>query len=44
MGSFGSTFSAYIYRLRAYHSMALVPDKGVYFINYPYTQVLPAMP
>ena len=44
MGSFGSTFSAYIYRLRAYHSLALVPDKGVYFVNYPDTKVPSATP
>ena len=39
MGTFGSTFSAHISRLRAYHSSALVPDKGVYFMNYPRVQV-----
>ena len=39
LGTFGSTFSAYISRLRAYHSTALVPDKGVYFTNYPETPV-----
>ena len=39
LGTFGSTFSAYISRMRAYHSAALVPDKGVYFTNYPDTLV-----
>ena len=38
LGTFGSTFSSYISRVRAYHSAALVPDKGVYFTNYPETQ------
>ena len=39
LGTFGSTFSSYISRVRSYHSAALVPDKGVYFTNYPDTPV-----
>ncbi len=39
LGTFGSTFSSYISRVRSYHSVALVPDKGVYFTNYPDTPV-----
>jgi hypothetical protein len=35
MGTFGSTFSAYINRIRGYHSSCLVPDKGIYFTNWP---------
>ena len=35
MGTFGSTFSAYINRVRGYHSSCLVPDKGIYFTNWP---------
>ena len=35
MGTFGSTFSNYISRMRGYHSRALVADKGVYFTNFP---------
>ena len=34
-GTFGSTFTGYIHRLRGYHAPAFIADKGVYFINYP---------
>ena len=37
-GTFASTFSGYIHRIRGYHDRALVPDKGVYYINYPYEE------
>ena len=35
LGTFGSTFSNYISRIRGYHSRSLVDDKGVYFTNFP---------
>ena len=35
LGTFGSTFSANINRIRGYHSPCLVPDKGIYFVNWP---------
>ena len=34
-GTFGSTFTAYIHRIRGHHAKAFIPDKGVYFLNYP---------
>ena len=39
VGSFGSTFTAFIHRIRGHHMTALVPDKGVFFINSPAEEV-----
>ena len=35
VSTFGSTFSANVNRIRGYHSSCLVPDKGIYFVNWP---------
>lgn len=38
VGSFGSTFTTYIHRLRGYRDPALGLDKAMFFLNYPYTE------
>lgn len=35
VGTFGSTFTALVHRLRGHHQSDLVPDKDMYFINRP---------
>ena len=39
VSTFGSTFSANVNRIRGYHSSCLVPDKGIYFVNWPTNEV-----
>mmetsp|Transcript_16668 Transcript_16668/g.49845 ORF Transcript_16668/g.49845 Transcript_16668/m.49845 type:complete len:554 (-) Transcript_16668:1366-3027(-) len=35
VGTYGSTFSGFVHRMRGHHHPGLVPDKGVYFTNFP---------
>lgn len=35
VGSFGSTFTGYVHRLRGYRDPALGLDPGMFFVNYP---------
>lgn len=36
VGTFGSTFSGFVHRLRGHQHPGLVPDKGVYYTNFPF--------
>ena len=42
-GTFGSTFTAYIHRIRGYHSPELVPHKEVGAMLYAFTRTVGAM-
>lgn len=37
-GTFASTFTGYIHRIRGYHDPLLVLDKGVYYLNFPFDE------